>query len=34
VATPPLLKPEQQGAWNFDFSTQITANTEINWVPN
>jgi len=34
VATPPLLKPEQQGAWNFDFSTQITANTEINWEPN
>ena len=34
TATEPILSPEAAGAWNFDFSTAITADTEISWTPN
>lgn len=34
TATQPILKPAGSGSWNFDFSTAITANTEIVWTPN
>lgn len=34
TATPPILSPEGVGGWNFDFSTAITADTEISWAPN
>ena len=30
-ATAPTLMPAQTGSWDFDFSTPITADTEINW---
>lgn len=32
LATEPLLLPESEGEWDFDFSTPITQNTTINWV--
>ncbi|MBQ8280326.1 MAG: FecR domain-containing protein [Roseburia sp.] len=31
TATEPILKPASSGAWNFDFSTAITADTTIEW---
>lgn len=34
TATRPILSPEGAGDWNFDFSTAITADTEISWAPN
>lgn len=34
TATRPILSPEGAGDWNFDFSTAITADTEISWTPN
>ena len=34
TATRPILSPEGTGDWNFDFSTAITADTEISWTPN
>lgn len=34
TAKEPLLNPEAAGDWNFDFSSPITADTVIEWVPN
>ena len=34
TATQPILSPEGAGGWNFNFSTAITADTEILWTPN
>lgn len=31
TATAPTLRPAQSGSWDFDFSTKIEKNTEINW---
>lgn len=31
TATKPILMPASSGDWNFDFSTAITGNTEIQW---
>ena len=31
-ATEPILQPAGRGSWNFDFSTEITEDTEIYWV--
>lgn len=31
TATAPTLLPAQSGSWDFDFSTKIEKNTEINW---
>lgn len=30
-ATAPALIPAQNGAWDFDFETKITANTTVSW---
>jgi len=34
TAIQPILSPEAAGGWDFDFSTAITADTEIVWKPN
>ena len=31
TATVPKLQPAQRGSWSFDFTQEITADTEINW---
>lgn len=31
TATAPTLRPAQNGSWDFNFSTKIEKNTEINW---
>ena len=30
-ATAPLLAPAESGAWDFDFGTEIKANTTVKW---
>ena len=30
-ASEPLLVPAQSGAWDFDFGTEIKANTTVKW---
>ena len=31
TATKPTLMPTENGSWNFDFETPITANIDVTW---
>ena len=33
TATKPTLMPTENGSWNFDFETPITANIDVTWNP-